>query len=430
MIKHSILFLLLFAWMTPATYAQETVLLKGKVVRSETLKPLGLATLVYPNKSLGFEADDTGEFSFYLTASPSDSLEIRHLGYEVLKISIADFLTGDRVIKLKDDEVALAEVVIVSRKDQIDATKLMKRVYKLYAQNKPKEPHIAKSYFRETGILEGEYVFFNESRGYSIFMGQRKDAALFSNYKFFPEQSRISNVASGFKVLLENAIQERNGLDLSYVGFSNNENNYRRFQEYGPLSKRYHSRFDYQLDSTYINNGVKYYKVGFNDNQLKGAVVVNGVSLQLLEATYETDELISNPFTKSTPGQISLAFRYINEVPYLSEMTSKSTHNGLEIVNYLKTVAQKFRGFDLSENQYWGFNMISEHFYISYSPEEWLSIPYYSNPEFKAVESDLKIGGKDLEEQFTDHSGAWMNTPTFEIGAAKNKIKELEVYFN
>lgn len=430
MIKNTILFLAFYAYMTLVTHAQEPIYLKGKVVSSETLTPLSQATLIYPDKSLGFEADENGEFSFYLTAVPGDSLEIRHLGYTELKVSIADILAEDGIIKLKTDEVALDEVLIVGRYDQPDATKLMKKVYKLYEQHKPNKPHIAKAYFRETGVLKGKYVFFNESRGYSIFMGQRKDAALFSNYKFFPEQSRISDIGSGFKAMLDEAIQKRNGLGINYVGFSNNENNYRRFQEYGPLSKKYHSRFDYRLDSTYTLGGIKYYKVGFSNDELKGTILVNGISLKLLEANYEIDKLISNPFKKKAAGHVSLAFRYINEVPYLSEMTSKSRHDGLEITNYLEIIAQRFSGFELSEDQYWGLNTISHNYYISYSPEVWLSIPYYEGADFKAVASDLKIEGMDMEEQFIKNSGTWRNFPTSQTEAAKNKIKELEVYFN
>src|SRR5699024_2849695 len=122
------------------------------------------------------------------------------------------------------------------------------------------------AYFRETGNYNGKYVFFYESRGYSIVMKKPWNAALFSNYKFFPEQSRISDIDPDFQEKMKaiNNNENRKESNFKDVGFSNNENNYRRFQEYGPLSRKNHLKFQYSLDSVYENNGIEYYNIAFS----------------------------------------------------------------------------------------------------------------------------------------------------------------------
>src|SRR5699024_4598105 len=170
-------------------------------------------------------------------------------------------------------ENGLDEIVVTDADSTVNVKKMMCKVYRQYNRHKPKKhPHVASAYFRETGKYNGKYVFFNESRGYSIFLGLRPKepslakywifprAALFSNYKFFPEQSRISDMDPDFedKIKAQDSDQTDN---RRRVGFGNNENNYRRFQEYGPLSRKYRRKFKYHLDSTFTDNGIRFSKI-------------------------------------------------------------------------------------------------------------------------------------------------------------------------
>ncbi len=314
----------------------------------------------------------------------------------------------------------------------INVHKLMRKVQRLYNRNKPKKSHIARAYFRETGNYKGNYVFFYESRGYSIFMRKPWTAALFSNYKFFPEQSRISNIALGFQEEIKaiSSGKDRTNANFKDVGFSNNENNYRRFQEYGPLSKKNHRKFRYSLDSVYENNGMKYYKISFIKDGFQGFLVVNSRTMHLVETEYKTDRLISSHNKKYVQGKIKLSFLYEGGVPYLSEMESKSTDQGLTVTNYLKIISDNFSGFDVTEKEYWAINLGSLYADINYKPEKWPDIPYYQGDEFKKINEDLSDTDKPLNEQFIENSQQALNpNPDSSITLAEEKIRELKKMF-
>ena len=411
--------------------AQEALLLEGTIVDSESQEPLKRATILYRANSLGFTSNEKGEFRFQLVAPKTDSIEVRYMGYKPLTLAIKDFLEKkDKTIELVTDQISLEVVVLEGEKPDVDVNKLMRQVSREYNRNKPEKTHIATAFFRETGSYDGKYVFFNESTGYSLYLGNRSDAALFSNYKFFPEQSRISNIPPDFQEVISSMDSDRRYLNKRFVGFSNNENNYRRFQEYGPLSRKNRRSFDYDLRSSYVDdNGIQFLEINFSNESMQGYLTINSHNLHVIDAVYTTDGLISNPFKTRTTGKVNLVFSYIDDVPFISELTSESTYEGLTITNHLKIRSQKFEGFDITEDQYWGFNNAAIHPYITYHPQDWMDLPYYQSEEFEKVSSDLSKNGLTLEEQFMENSDTWLTTPTSGIQQASAKIEELKVYF-
>lgn len=416
-------------FLSQISFSQETIILEGRIVDDESKAPLSRATILYRANHLGFTSNEEGEFKIQLSAPLTDSIEIRHLGYVPLTITIRSFLQkDDQIFGLVTDEIHLDEVVLEGQGMDVDVDRIMRRVYRKYNQDKPKKTHLATAYFRETGSYDGRYVFFNESTGYSLYLGKRSNAALFSNYKFFPEQSRISDIAPDFQEIMSTINSK--GANDRHVGFSNNENNYRRFQEYGPLSRKFRRKFDYSLQSSYRDdNGNRFLEIHFTHENFTGYLTVNNHNLHIKNAVYTTDGLVSSPFETTVEGSVNLIFSYVDDVPFISELFSESNYQGLTVTNYLKIISQKFGGFDITADEYWGFNLASFHPYIDYTPDNWMHIPYYEGEDFGRIKKDLNMSERTLEQQFTENSGQWLNSPASEVQAASGKIEELRTYF-
>ena len=385
-------------FLSQISFSQETIILEGRIVDDESKAPLSRATILYRANHLGFTSNEEGEFKIQLSAPLTDSIEIRHLGYVPLTITIRNVLQkDDQIFGLVTDEIHLDEVVLEGQGMDVDVDRIMRRVYRKYNQDKPKKTHLATAYFRETGSYDGRYVFFNESTGYSLYLGKRSNAALFSNYKFFPEQSRISDIAPDFQEI---------------------------------MSRKFRRKFDYSLQSSYRDdNGNRFLEIHFTHENFTGYLTVNNHNLHIKNAVYTTDGLVSSPFETTVEGSVNLIFSYVDDVPFISELFSESNYQGLTVTNYLKIISQKFGGFDITADEYWGFNLASFHPYIDYTPDNWMHIPYYEGEDFGRIKKDLNMSERTLEQQFTENSGQWLNSPASEVQAASGKIEELRTYF-
>lgn len=420
-----ILFLFLFLYLY--TNAQEVVQLRGKVVDEENGAPLVFANIVYPAKSLGFTTNSTGEFSFALKASAKDNIVVSHIGYGKATYAIKDFLIlANGIIKLKRTSVSLDEVVIVGKKESADA--LMKKLYKAYKKYRLNEPHIAEAYYVEKAKYNDKFVFYRASIGYSLYKTHQFNSSAYSDYDFFCENTKMSDIHPIWVKKMEemDTVQNSNA-----VSSGDNINQFNRFEYYGPLSKK-HNQYDYKIDSSYIQNGVHFYKVVFEGEKIRGTVSFNSNNFYITDVEYETIDLFSMPFRKRLEGKVSIQFIYYDDVPFVSKIRTDYTYQKFSHQNTLVILSQKIKDFSLSFDEYWAFETYSSLPFIEYIPEKWnlLHIDTEVNNEYKLIQNDLFINNKSLEQQFRDNSGKWIN-PKFERNGkpAFLKIQELKNNF-
>lgn len=118
------------------SFSQEAILLEGKIVDEESKAPLSRATILYRTNHLGFTSNEDGEFKIQLAAPLTDSIEIRHLGYKPLTMTIKDFLENDDwIIGLVTDDIHLDAVVLEGKGMDVDVDRVMRRVYRKYNKN-------------------------------------------------------------------------------------------------------------------------------------------------------------------------------------------------------------------------------------------------------------------------------------------------------
>ncbi len=418
-----IFFLFLFLYLQ--SNAQEIIQLKGKILDEKTGENLVFANILYPEKSLGFTTNSMGEFSFSLKASVKDSIVVSHIGYGKATYAIKDFLKlTNGIIKLKRTSVLLNEVVIVGKKESADA--LMKKLYKTYKKYSPKEPHIAEAYYVEKAKYDGKYVFLRGSIGYSFFMGNWFHTAAYSNYIFFCENTKISDIHPDWAKKTEemNVVKYRDRLSAR-----GNVNQFSRFERYGPLSKK-HKEYDYKIDSSFIQNGIRFYKIAFEGEKMRGTVSFNSNNFQTAKVEYETIDLWAPIFHKPVEGKVSILFNYYDNVPFISKIKTDFTYQNFSLQNTLVILSQKFKSVSLTENEFWALNDVN--FYIEYIPEKWsaLELDAETNSEYELIQKDLFINNKTLEQQFRDNSGKWFDPKQADLGnPALLKIQELKNNF-
>lgn len=94
--------------------AQDSLILKGKVVNLETSEPL-LATVKVDQTGESTLTDISGTFILKTTASLPLELEIQHEGYKSQKVTVID-PNEEIVVKLVSDAYSLEELVVTSRR--------------------------------------------------------------------------------------------------------------------------------------------------------------------------------------------------------------------------------------------------------------------------------------------------------------------------
>ena len=188
MMRNKLIFLTFFICFL--SFGQKQIVLKGVVIDKVTKEALPFTNIVYPKKALGTITNSDGNYNLLLNnAKEKDSIIISYIGYKT-KYSTVGNLLSKTTIELNPDANQLNEVVVTAKLQKINAKAFMKEVITNYNRNRRKTPHIAIAHYREKAKLNGKYIMFMESIGYSLFSGKRAGAAVLSNYNFFCEDTK------------------------------------------------------------------------------------------------------------------------------------------------------------------------------------------------------------------------------------------------
>lgn len=108
--KQLLLFLMIIA--TSVLSAQETTIVKGKVLDASNDKPLESVNIVNLNEVVGTSTNSAGEFE--IKAKANDTLHFSYLGFKSIKVRVTnDWIKfGNADIKLTELALALEQVVV------------------------------------------------------------------------------------------------------------------------------------------------------------------------------------------------------------------------------------------------------------------------------------------------------------------------------
>ena len=305
-----------------------------------------------------------------------------------------------------------------AQQSDLSANKIMIKVYKNYQENQPEETHMAKTYSAELIRLNNDPVVLNESIGYSIYLGQKRNTAVYSDYKFVPKNSRISTPKAEFEKWIE---KETN---VSIIGLSTGIHQYRVFQELGPISKKKHNVFKYNIEKiTKENEAI----VHFVNDHFEGELTVDLNDYSIKNASYTTKKLYSMTLNRYVEGDVEL---YFENSSRLSKISSKYKYKEMDYENNLMVLEQKLEDFAISSNEYWAFNLYSQNPFVIYNETEWKK---YENilSKFDNLDANFYASATaELKNRLTENTGKWLTSESNQLKLAYHKIRSLELQFD
>ena len=417
------------------------VIIEGVVVDKDDQVPLNYAAVSITGKSISVSTDSDCKLRLSVhDVDPKDTIQVRHVGYQPLSQTISEFKDTDTdIIGLEYKEYAISEVSV--KPAELNLYEFMDKAISEYNEHRRSEPHVALAHYREKATFNEKYVMFNESIGYSIFMGERENVAPFSNYKFFYDNTRMSSYArewrprgQGAKVFEHVPLAGGTVLRSLRVLETNGLLEPRNFESFLKPP-----RFRYQLDSTYHINGKLVYRIHFSPSVFnprstqEGTIDVFEENHRIYKIEYSCTDIWSTIFHERTEGEVSLEFQYYNEQPYLSSGSASYKKNDYNHSINFNVLLQKFDEFELDKEEFWSLNAYAIRPFIEYDPKEWREYDIEEDPDMEKIFDDLKsVEEKELPRQFIDNSGKWYGdtySSQSQLERARSVINNLKRFF-
>jgi hypothetical protein len=278
------------------SFAQNNLLLKGKVIDSETKELLPFASIGIEGTSVGTASNSAGMFEFRLNTSWKDRFIIcSFVGYQPFKIKVSEAYqysqNNQLVFELKPSESLKAVTISSKRIPKVD--KIMKQVIKNLPNNYPQKPYNADFFYREYLKDSTAYVRLVEA-ALSVY-DERSYVPIIYDYKNkVTGRIEIQNLEEDYFA----QVKERRA---SYDYSKSKINNFFIDVEYGTkynwirknqfiFDKEMYERFDYELINLTSLGGQTVYEIAFLYNgtidrfrKLKGKVFVNEEDFAVLQ---------------------------------------------------------------------------------------------------------------------------------------------------
>jgi hypothetical protein len=162
---------------------QELLVIKGKVVDSETRKPLVFATVAVKESNVAIVTNIDGEFTLKIGETiTSKNLEVTYLGYKNKTIPISDLKDdgGKNVIELESAPIPIKEIIV----KPLDPNEIVRKAILNISKNYEDVPNLMTAFYRETIKKNRTYVSIGEAV-VEIFKAPYASDARFDNARIY-----------------------------------------------------------------------------------------------------------------------------------------------------------------------------------------------------------------------------------------------------
>jgi hypothetical protein len=130
--------------------AQSKIDFKGRIFDHDTNEPLSFVSIGIPRSGTGVISNEYGEFNYHVPGNfESEKIQISHLGYKKVQISVSQIKSGELVsIKLEPEIQMLNEIEIKGMKGIPAADIVSKAIRKIY-RNYSKRKTLFYGYYRD-----------------------------------------------------------------------------------------------------------------------------------------------------------------------------------------------------------------------------------------------------------------------------------------
>ena len=197
MIRKALILLLLLLATAGTALAQEVLVLKGRVVDGRNGVPY--ATLQLGNSTIGVCCNDQGDYELKVPAGhEGDSVLVRSVGYEPLRLSVKD-LEGSSRIRLKSQAIELREVNISRYQHSLD---LMLDVLRSLDRNFHQQTAYSTFFYRDWRAVDDEIYLFDES----VMEVERGPYNQYAEKRSFNFKSTFREMETNYKTILRHRL--------------------------------------------------------------------------------------------------------------------------------------------------------------------------------------------------------------------------------
>ena len=164
MIKHLFIIGLIFLFVSPVIYCQQSDYIRGKVIDSKTSKPVPFATVRLKKYRVGIYSNAEGDFRILNNPGfQSDSLIVSCIGFHRLSLAFNKLkISGINNLKLVPYIYSLNEVTVNARKRRLSPDIIIARALAKIKNNYPEIPFSYVSYYRDYQKDSSNYLNLNE----------------------------------------------------------------------------------------------------------------------------------------------------------------------------------------------------------------------------------------------------------------------------
>jgi carboxypeptidase-like protein len=146
----------------PSVLSAQTHTITGRVVDAQTGEPLAYATVGLKNEPIGTVTNLAGHFDFHIPEKFFDGqIVFSTLGYLDHTINVKDAAKGElQIISLEPGHILLDEVLVT---EQLGAETILQIAINKIEKNYPMAPVDMDGFYRETKMVDGEYVALLEA---------------------------------------------------------------------------------------------------------------------------------------------------------------------------------------------------------------------------------------------------------------------------
>ena len=123
---------------------------------------------------------------------------------------------------------------------------------------------------------------------------------------------------------------------------------------------------------------------------------------------------------KKVTGDLNIWFIYLNNTPFINQVSCHFRDDNLEYWNEYHLLIQKTDNFTCNHNEYWPLLWYGITPFVDYQPQSWDLYNIPLDREYSVICEQLSTSAKTLEEQFIDHSGKWWFNDYLNLAPDKN----------
>ena len=156
-VLRAVVSVVLFLLMSVGAWAQQRLVLSGKVVDDKTGERIAQANVSVGGTNMAVVTNDDGFFTLKVDDG-HESIVVSHIGYQSRRLKVADAQANNLTVRLKPTAVPLREVVVWTENPRELVSIAIRKIPKNYSNR----PELYNCFYRETAMKRQHFIYVAE----------------------------------------------------------------------------------------------------------------------------------------------------------------------------------------------------------------------------------------------------------------------------